>query len=104
MVKVPKLNYTYIIKREKYRNIKDLDKYKKNIQEGIFKKYQVEVKRLENKNFLKKWFNDYQYKKDLVTYKDSSWIIVKFDIPESEKLALALANKFMPTLRQELRI
>jgi len=101
MVKVPKLKYTISMSRRKYYNIRDIDKYKQKVKEGIFEKYKFEVSRLQKRNFVIKWLNDYKYKYYLTKYKTPEHIIIEIRNTDAEKEAVieALAR---PLIKQNL--
>lgn len=93
MVYVEQLVVYKTMKSSKWHRIKDTDKYTLRIKEGYFRKYQRDVDKYRNKNFISKWLNNYKYKLKVVTYKNPEWIKIKYQVPFTEGLARYTASQ-----------
>ena len=98
MVKIKDLVIEKEMSSRKYKNIRNIKKYKYNIANGIFKQMELQVSRLEKRNLIIKWWYDYKYKYYYTTYKTPNDIEVKLKMCFAEAFSRELTKQLIRSL------
>lgn len=100
MVKIINYSFTKTMSSRKYRNIRNRPQYLDKTKKGLFEYLKAKEQRLKNKNFIIKYFNNYNNLRYFLKYRTYKDIEVKYYMPFTEGLARHLVD----TARRQGRI